>query len=61
LAAQTAPDHLFAQKLGAERADAQDVGDGVGVPSFGQHRHRNHAPNLLAETSGAADGVHDFA
>ena len=52
LAAQAAPDHLFAQKLGAERADAEDVGHGVGVPAFGQHRHRNHATDLLAEPTG---------
>ena len=61
LAAQAAPDHLLAQKLGAERADAQDVGDGVGVPAFRQHRYRDDAANLLAEPAGAADRVHHLA
>src|SRR5512146_2049391 len=32
-AAQAAADDLLAQELGAERADAEDVGDGVGVPA----------------------------
>ena len=61
LAAQAAPDHLLAQKLGAEGADAQDVGDGVGVPAFGQHGHRDDAADLLAEAAGTADGVHHLA
>ena len=37
-AAQAAADDLLAQELGAERADAEDVGDGVGVPALGEHR-----------------------
>ena len=37
------------------------MGDGVGVPAFGQHRHRDHAADLLAEPAGAADGVHHLA
>ena len=61
MAAQAAPDHLLAQKLGAERADAQNVGDGVGVPSLGQHGHGHHAANLLAEAAGTADRVHHLA
>ena len=61
LAAQAAPDHLLAQKLGAEGADAEDVGDGVRVPPFGQHGHRDHAADLLAEPARTADGVHHLA
>ena len=61
LAAQAAADHLLAQELGAEGADAEDVGDGVGVPAFGQHRHRDDAADLLAEPARAADGVHHLA
>ena len=34
LAAQRAADDLLAEKLGAEGADAEDVGDGVGVPAL---------------------------
>ena len=61
LAAQAAADHLLAQKLGAEGANAEDVGHGIGVPAFGQHRHRDDAADLLAEPAGAADGVHHLA
>ena len=49
LATQAAPDHLLAQKLGAEGADAEDVRHRVGVPAFGEHRDRHHAADLLAE------------
>ena len=31
--------HLFAQQLGSERAQTDDVGHGIGVPAFGQHGH----------------------
>ena len=37
LAAQGAADDLLAEKLRAEGAHAEDVGDGVGVPAFGEH------------------------
>ena len=61
LAAQRAADDLLAQKLRAESANAEDMGDSVGVPAFGQHGHRHDAANLLAETPWLADGVHDLA
>ena len=43
LAAQRAADDLLAQELGAEGADAEDVGDGVGVPALGEHRDGDDA------------------
>ena len=61
LAAQRAADHLLAQELGAEGADAEHVGDGVGVPAFGEHRDRDDAADGAAELAGLADGVHDLA
>ena len=61
LAAQAAADDLLAQQLRAECADAEDVGDGVGVPALGQHRYRDDAADLLAEAARAADGVHHLA
>ena len=61
LAAQGAADDLLAQKLRAEGADAEDVGDGVGVPALGEHRNRDHAADRAAELAGLADGVHDLA
>ena len=61
LAAQRAAHHLFAQQLGAEGAHAQNVGDGVGVPAFGEHGNGNHAADGLAEALRLADGVHHFA
>ena len=56
-----APDHLLAQELRAEGAHAEDVGDGVGVPAFGQHRDADHALDVLAELARLADGVHHLA
>jgi len=35
--------------LGAEGADAEDVRDGVSVPTFGEHGDRDHAADGLAE------------
>ena len=46
LAAQRAADDLLAQKLGAEGAHAEHVGDGVGVPAFGQHGDGDHAADV---------------
>ena len=48
-AAQAAADDLLAEQLGAERADAEDVGDGVGVPALGEHGDGDDAADRLAE------------
>ena len=61
LAAEGAAHHLLAQKLGAERAYSEDVGDGAGVPALGEHRDRHHAAGGAAEPARHADGVHHFA
>ena len=61
LAAQRAADDLLAEQLGAEGAHAQDVGDGVGVPAFGEHGDRDDAADRVAEPAVLADGVHDLA
>ena len=60
-AAQAAAHDLLAEKLGAEGPDAQDMGDGVGVPALGEHRDADHALDVLAELAGLADGVHHLA
>jgi hypothetical protein len=60
-AAQATSDDLFAQQLGAEGPHAQDVGDGVGVPAFGEHRDGDDALDVFAQFSGLADRVQDFA
>ena len=60
LAAQGTADDLLAQKLRAEGAHAQNMGDGVGVPAFGEHGNRYHAADRVAEAAFLADGVHDF-
>ena len=60
-AAQAAADDLLAQQLGAERADAEDVGDGVGVPALGEHGDGDDAADRLAELARLADGVHHLA
>ena len=59
--AQPAADDLLAEQLAAEGADAEDVGDGVGVPAFGEHRHGDDAADVLAELALLADGVHRLA
>ena len=61
LPTQRAADHLLAQQLRAERAHAQHVGNGVGVPPFSKHRHGHDAANGFAESVWLAHGVHDFA
>ncbi len=37
LAAKRPADHLFAEELSAESAHAEDMRDGVGVPTFREH------------------------
>ena len=58
---QAAADDLLAQELAAERADTEDVGDGVGVPALGEHGDRDDAADVLAELALLADGVHRLA
>ena len=61
LAAEGATDDLFTEELSAEGADAEDMGNGVGVPAFGEHGDGDDAADGFAECAGFADGVHDFA
>ncbi len=60
-AAERPLDDLLAEKLGAEGADTEDVGDVVGVPPFGEHGNRDDAADVAPERAGFADGVHDLA
>ena len=52
---------LLAEKLGAESAHAEDVGDGVGIPALGEHGDGDDALDVLAQLAGLADGVHHLA
>ena len=61
LATQRTPDDLFAQKLGAESAHAQNMGHGVGIPAFRQHGNRNDAADRSTQLTVLAHGIHDFA
>ncbi|MDT4852850.1 hypothetical protein FQZ97_870990 [compost metagenome] len=61
LAAQCAADDLFAQKLGAEGADAEHVGNGIGIPTFCEHRYRHNAADRAAQLPCLADRVHNLA
>src|SRR5699024_1795924 len=57
-----APAHdLLAQELRAERAYTEDVTDGVGVPSLGQHGDGHDASDVFTEAAFLAHGVHDLA
>ncbi len=58
---QPAPDDLLAQQLAAERADAEHMGDRVGVPALGEHRDGHDAADVLAELARLADRVHRLA
>ena len=60
LAAKRASDDLFAEELGAKSADAEDVGDGVRIPAFRQHGHRDDTADGAAELAVLAHGVHDL-
>ena len=60
LAAQSASDDLFAEKLRSEGAHAEHVGDGVGVPPLGEHGDRDDAANIAAEPALLADRIHDL-
>ena len=37
------------------------MGDGVRIPAFGEHGHRNHAANRIAQTTYLAHRVHHLA
>ena len=58
LAAQGPAHHLLTQQLSTESPHAQDMGDRIGVPAFGEHRHRHHTTNIGAELAGLAHRVH---
>ena len=53
LAAQGASDDLLAQELRAEGADAENVRDGVRIPTFREHRDRDDAADGAAKLSGS--------
>ena len=49
---------LFAQEAAPEPAESQEVGDGPGVPSLGEHVHRDDAADVLSWEAGFPDRVH---
>ena len=61
LAAERPANDLLAEELRAEGAHAENVGDGVGVPTFREHGDRDDAADRFAEPALLADGVHDLA
>ena len=61
LATQSATDHLLAQQLSSEGPHAQDVGDGAGVPPFGQHGNGHYAADLPTQSAFFADSVHHLS
>ena len=60
-APEPAADDLLAQELGAERPDAEDVRDVIGVPTLGEHRNADHAADVSAELALLANCVHYLA
>ena len=61
LTTQRAANHLLAQQLRPEGANADDMRHRVRVPALRQHRDRDDATDLLSEPAGLADRVHDLA
>ena len=47
-APEAAANDLLAKKLRSEGAETHDVGDGLGVPAFGEHADRDNRLNLLS-------------
>jgi len=52
---------MFAQKLRAKGANAENMGHGIGIPSLGEHRDGHDAADGTAKLSGLADSIHDLA
>ena len=61
LSAQGPADHLFAQKLGAKGPHPKHMGDGVGIPTFGEHGDGDDTADLAPEGARFPHGVHDLA
>ena len=60
-APQRPPHHLLAEQLRAERAYAENMRDGVGIPALGEHGDADDTLNVFAELAGLADRVHHLA
>jgi hypothetical protein len=54
-------DDLLAQKLSAERPNAEHVRHGVRIPAFRKHGNRHHTADGAAELIRLTDRVHDLA
>jgi hypothetical protein len=60
-ATQRTSNNLFAQELGAEGTNAENMGHGIGIPSLGEHRDGHDTADGTAKLSGLADSVHNLA
>ena len=56
LAAKRATDDLFAEKLSAKSANAEDVSDGIRIPAFREHGNGDDAADRAAELARLAHG-----
>ena len=52
---------MLAEELRTERANAENVSHGIGVPSLRQHRNGHYAADGTTKLSGLADRIHDLA
>src|SRR6478752_7245588 len=55
--AKTSAHDLLGEQLRPERSNAEDMGHGVGIPAFGEHRDRHNTTDVLAKPTGLADGI----
>ena len=52
---------LLTEKLSAEGSDAEDMGDGIRVPTLGEHGDGDDTADTFAKFAGLSDGVENFA
>ena len=60
LTAQSAAHHLLAKQLTAKGTDTTNMGHGVGIPTFSQHRHADHTLDVTTQFTRLAHGVYHF-
>ena len=58
---RSSADDLFAEQLRPEGAQTEDLGDGIGVPAFGEHLDGNDTTDVFAGLTLLADGGDELA
>ena len=61
LTAQCTTYHLLTKQLSTECAHTQYMGDGIGIPAFGQHGDRDHTADRFPKCSRLTNGIHHLS